>query len=94
MVVVAGEVEGELAAGDLADRDRAAHVQRVLGPEVLQGGGGVGDGGLEVEGVGEVEGAVDLRGAVEAVEVVAAGVDLEPAAVGGGLSPGLGLLRA
>ena len=59
------QVEGQLAAGDLADRDRPAHVQRVLGAEVLQLGGDRGDGVFEVLGVGEVELAVHLEGAVE-----------------------------
>ena len=54
-----GEVEGLLAAGEVADGDRAAYVEGVGRAEqqLLVGVGG--DRGLEVERVGQVEVAVD-----------------------------------
>ena len=52
------QVEGELVAGELPDRGRAADVQAVLRTQVLELGGEPGDGLLEVQGVGQVQLAV------------------------------------
>jgi hypothetical protein len=41
--VAGGEVEGQLAAGQLTGRDRTAYVQGLGGAEVAQLGGGVSD---------------------------------------------------
>ena len=54
-----GEVEGGLVAGEVADRLGPAYVKGVGRAEEELGVGIVGDGGLEVEGVGEVDVPVD-----------------------------------
>ena len=59
------KVEGELVPGDLAGGERSAYVEGLGRPQHLQRLGTLGQGGVEVEGVGEVELAVDLAGAVE-----------------------------
>ena len=59
-----GVHRGELAAGQLTDRHRAADVEGLGGAEVLELGGDRLDRGLQLEGVGEVELAVDREGAV------------------------------
>ena len=86
---VAGEVEGELAAGDLADRDRAADVEGVLGAEVLE---------LSrrrrrrrLRGRGRRRGR-GCRGRRRCRSGRLAGVDPEPAVVGGGLLLGFGVV--
>jgi len=48
------ELQGELAAGQVPDRNRPAHVQRVFVAQVLQRCGFGGDHRVEVEGVGHV----------------------------------------
>ena len=57
------QVEGELVAGELADRGRTADVEGVFRAQLLQLGGEAGDGLFEVQGVGQVELAVHRRGA-------------------------------
>ncbi len=51
------EVEGELLAGDLTHRHRAAYVEGLGGAELGELGGGPADGGLEVQRVGRGRGS-------------------------------------
>ena len=74
------EVEGELAAGELAGGHRAAYVEGLGRPEGRELFGAVADRGVEVEGVGEVEDTFDVGDAVVGGPV---GVDVEAASVGG-----------
>ncbi len=75
-----GEVQGELVAGDLAGGDGPADVQRLLRPTESELLGCLGQGGVEVQGVGEVELALDAGGAVEGDLVV---VETHVATIGG-----------
>ncbi len=93
-----GSSRGVLAAGEVADRERAAHVERLGGAEQELVVGVGGDRCLEVEGVGQVEVAVHPDPAVDAdlgqgdVEVPRLGGG-EAFRLGGlGVEPGLGLL--
>ncbi|MVA77223.1 hypothetical protein GC722_14505 [Auraticoccus sp. F435] len=76
-------------AGQLADGHRAAHVQRGLAAGLRQRAGTVGDGGVEVEGVGEVEPTGHRGQPVLATGHVVG--DVEAAAVGGGQALPFGL---
>ena len=50
------QVQAEVAAGDHPERHRAAHVQGLHAAGCLEVRGGLGDRGLEVQGVGQVQG--------------------------------------
>ena len=63
------QVERGLGAGEVAERLRASHVQRLGRAERLLRRGAVGERPVEVEGVGEVELGLDVQGAGE-VDVV------------------------
>ncbi len=67
-------------AGDLAGGDGPADVQRLLRPTESELLGCLGQGGVEVQGVGEVELALDAGGAVEGDLVV---VETHVATIGG-----------
>ena len=77
------EVEGGLGAGEVAEGGGAAGVERGRRPEGLQARGAVGEGAVEVEGVGDVELGLEAHGAgvvhVVGVEGGVAGVDVEVA---------------
>jgi hypothetical protein len=64
-VAGAGEVEGEVAAGELADGDGAAHLEALGGTQGGQPLRAGADGVVEVERVGEVELPDDPAGAGE-----------------------------
>ena len=78
-----GEVERGLGAREVAERSGAARVQRRVGAECLQGRGAVGEGAVEVEGVGDVELGLEAHRAGEVHVVVVDGrvarVDVEVA---------------
>ena len=74
------EVEGELVAGEVAGGDGAAYVEGLGAAEGGELFGDLGDGGVEVEGVGEVELGVEVDGAVVGDLV---GVEVEVPGVGG-----------
>ena len=60
------EQVAEVVAGDHPDRLGAADVEGVGGTRRFEGFGGLGDRGLEVEGVGGVQHGVRVHGAVPA----------------------------
>ena len=78
-----GEVERGLGAGEVAEGGGPAGVQRRLGAEGLQRRGAVGEGPVEVEGVGDVELGLEPHRAGEVHVVVVdrgvARVDVEVA---------------
>ncbi len=62
-VALGVEVERGLGAGEVAERGGTAGVEGQAGSEGLEGGGAVGQGPVEVEGVGEVELGLEPHGA-------------------------------
>ena len=80
----------EVVAGDHAECHRAAHVQGLGGSAGFELGGGLGDRGLQVQGVGGVHRGDHVDGA-GAVRV--AGVHVDAASLRGRLPPRLGLDR-
>ena len=84
-----GEVEGGLAAGEVADRDRAADIEGLGGAEEELVVGVGGDRCLQVEGVGEVEVPVDPD---PTVDTDLGQGDVEVPRLGGGEAFGFGLL--
>ena len=77
------EVERGLGARELAESGGATGVERRIGAEGLQARGAVGEGAVEVEGVGDVELGLHAHGAgvvhVVVVDRGVAGVDVEVA---------------
>ena len=77
-----GEVEGGLGAGQVTQRHRPPGTERSGGPECGPGGGALGEGPVEVEGVGDVDLGLEVQGPGEvrlvAVDGDVAGVDLLP----------------
>ena len=61
-VALGEEVEGGLGAGEVAERGRRRRVEGLVGAEGLLRGGTVGEGAVEVEGVGDVELGLDVQG--------------------------------
>ena len=92
--LAAGEVERGLGAGEVAEGSGTAHVQRRIRAEGLQRRGAVGEGPVEVEGVGDVELGLEPHRAREVHLVVVdrrvAGVDMEVAVlrIRGRVGPG------
>ncbi len=82
-VALGVEVERGLGAGEVAERGGTAGVEGQARPEGLEGGGAVGQGAVQVEGVGEVELGLEPHGAgvvhVLGVQGGVAGVDGEVA---------------
>ena len=92
------EVEGGLGAGEVAECLGAAGVERQVRAEGFLGCCAVGEGAVEVEGVGEVEVGFDVQGAgvvdVVGVHGDVAGVDCEVAVLGIGSRVGEGEVEA